>query len=121
MSGLEHYILIDRTPIAVTLLAWAKWWEAHDKERIVAQDTVGNSFVSTVFLGLDHNFFDKGPPLFFESLVFDGPLADTMRRYSTWQEAMAGHKALVADAQKAGQRIDAIARESGARINNGSV
>lgn len=46
--------------------------------------------VSTVFLGLNMRF-GPGLPLLFETMVFNGPLQDEMARYSTWQEAEAGH------------------------------
>ncbi len=60
----------------------------------VAKDTAGVAEVSTVFLGLNHGWGD-GPPLIFESLVFDGPLDGEMRRYSTEIEARAGHAELL--------------------------
>ncbi|MCG8460126.1 MAG: hypothetical protein MI919_27910, partial [Holophagales bacterium] len=61
------------------------------KRRVVARDNdVNGSDVSTVFLGLDHNWGD-GPPLIYETLVMGGPLSDEMDRYSTWAEAEAGH------------------------------
>lgn len=47
--------------------------------------------VSTVFLGLNHSY-DDGPPTIFETLVFDGPMADFMDRYSTEAQAIAGHE-----------------------------
>jgi hypothetical protein len=50
--------------------------------------------VSTVWLGLDHQFGD-GPPLIFESIVFGGALDQEMDRYSTWREAQNGHAAMV--------------------------
>lgn len=50
--------------------------------------------VSTVFLGLDHNW-GRGPPLLFETLIFGGPLHDEMWRYPTWDAAVAGHTAAV--------------------------
>ena len=47
--------------------------------------------VSTVFLGLDHNWSAEGPPIVFETLVFGGPLHDEMKRYATLDEAEIGH------------------------------
>jgi hypothetical protein len=47
--------------------------------------------VSTVFLTIDHNFRDEGPPIVFETLVQGGPLDDWMRRYATWEDAEEGH------------------------------
>ena len=51
----------------------------------------GATRISTVFLGLDHRFVGQGPPILFESLVFDGPYADLMARYCTLREAEKGH------------------------------
>lgn len=53
--------------------------------------------ISTVFLGIDHNFGGRegDPPIVFETLVFGGPLDDWMRRYATWAEAEAGHEETV--------------------------
>jgi hypothetical protein len=50
--------------------------------------------VSTVFLGLDHAWGD-GPPLLFETMIFGGTEDEYCERYSTWEEAEAGHKKAV--------------------------
>jgi len=64
--------------------------------RRVAVDSYGDEDnrvdVSTVFLPLDHNYTGVGPPLVFETLVFGGTLDEEMRRYATWDEAVAGHQ-----------------------------
>lgn len=65
------------------------------KTTLTSNDSKEESEVSTVFLGIDHNFTDDGPPIVFESLVFGGPMADWMRRYATWAEAEAGHEEMV--------------------------
>ena len=67
-------------------MAWGKGLEIV-QDRHVADEMVGDARVSTVFLGRDHRFGDIGPPLLFETLVFDRPLADEMDRYSKWEEA----------------------------------
>ncbi|MCK4858907.1 MAG: hypothetical protein KAT58_13115 [candidate division Zixibacteria bacterium] len=57
---------------------------------------MGKARVSTVFLGLDHNFSGEGHPVLFETMVFgESPLADEQERYCTWDEAVAGHAAMV--------------------------
>lgn len=61
----------------------------------VAKTTVGDVEVSTVWLGIDHQYGD-GPPLIFETMVFDGPLDQECERYSTEEQAKAGHEAMVA-------------------------
>lgn len=55
-------------------------------------------FVSTVFLGLDHGF--GGPPIVFETMVFTDGKGGDMERYSTYDEAMAGHKVMVEKVRK---------------------
>ena len=70
------------------LMLWAEKMET--KNRIVAQDQVGNKWISTIFLGIDHGF---DSPLLFETMVFEDDVAGDMWRYSTWDEAMEGHKA----------------------------
>jgi hypothetical protein len=87
----DHYILEDKTVKAVDLMTWATWYET--AERRVKRETIGNSDVSTVFLGIDHAFGDE-PPQLFETLVFGGPLADEMTRCATYEEAEAMHKVM---------------------------
>ena len=54
--------------------------------------------VSTVWLGLNHNHVDDGPPILFETMVFGGTedQDQTQWRYSTEAEARAGHAEIVA-------------------------
>ncbi|MDX9974898.1 MAG: hypothetical protein RBU21_18060 [FCB group bacterium] len=73
---------------------WGVWFATAD--RVVARDTVGEVVVSTVFLGIDHNFHGQGDPLLFETMVF---LADgepgRLRRYFIWGEAEQGHREIM--------------------------
>lgn len=94
----ETYILQGHTPVAVPMQQWASWLEADVRHRRIAATSVGGSWVSTVFLGLDHNF-GEGPPLLFETMVFEGPLDQRMQRYSTWEEAERGHYEMVLQVQ----------------------
>ena len=92
-SSQDKYILKGQEAIPCPdVLKWGQWLETAD--RTVAKDTVGDSDVGTVFLGLDHSF-GEGPPLLFETMVFGGSLSDAMDRYSTWDEAVSGHNAMV--------------------------
>ena len=75
------------------LLAWAEWFETADRQVVSTQ--VGKVRVSTVFLGLDHNWAREGSPILFETMVFGGFLDNEERRYCTWEEAEAGHAAMV--------------------------
>ena len=87
----DKYILDGHTVVPADLMAWAIWFGAADRH--VSKEMIGDSKVSTVFLGLDHQYGD-GPPLLFETMVFGGPLTDEMDRCSTWEQAEAMHKVM---------------------------
>ena len=63
----------------------------------VALDEFSGYRVSTVWLGLDHNFLESAKPLIFETMVFKGSGWGEldMERYSTEAEAIKGHKKMV--------------------------
>jgi len=86
------YILRGREIVPATLMEWAAWFET--AARHIARDDVADAHVSTVFLGIDHSF-GGGPPLLFETMVFGGPLDGEQERYSTLDEAEAGHAAMI--------------------------
>lgn len=73
----------------------AEWFkDVHN--RVVDQQTVDELNVSTVALGLDHNFTGSGDPLIFETMVFyQGKATFYQERYSTYEEALEGHKQIV--------------------------
>jgi hypothetical protein len=52
---------------------------------------LGEVQVSTVFLGLDHNFGFGRKPLLFETMIFGGKHDQYQERYSTYKEAEKGH------------------------------
>ena len=90
------------SPLDGGVLAWARWFERSELQRVVARDGDDvRGIVSTVFIGIDHNFSGTGPPLLWESMVFGGPLDREQARYSSRAAAVAGHAALVARVQKA--------------------
>lgn len=90
----DKYILVGHTPVPkANVSVWADWFETADRQ--VARTDIGRTCVSTVFLGLDHNFCDDGPPLLFETMVFGGEHDQYQERYSTWDEAVNGHDRIV--------------------------
>jgi hypothetical protein len=96
----DKYILVGHEPVAEPdLIRWARWME--DADRHVKLSIQGDVRVSTVFLGLDHNFSDHGPPLLFETMAFVGHDDVGQERYATWAEAEAGHARRVAEVFKA--------------------
>ena len=91
------YVLEGHEPRKVNALEYALWRERHpDAWRVGGDRLDDGTSVSTVFLGLDHGWADGGP-LLFETMVFgrtdrwDG----FCWRYATWDEAAAGHAAVL--------------------------
>lgn len=60
----------------------------------VGDDTINGHRVSTVFLGLCHNFgYHDKTPIVFETMVFKSRGKEIyQRRYCTWKQAEAGHQ-----------------------------
>jgi len=95
---MNQYYRCDGTPYA-SVQEWATDFETRsDGSGIVKQETLPDGrWVSTVWLGIDHNF-GSGPPLIFETMVFSDEhdlLELYCQRYSTEVEAIAGHAEIV--------------------------
>ena len=90
------------------LLVWAEWFEKNpDKRRVALTRFESGLRVSTVFLGLNHSW-GYGPDQWFETMTF-APAQEReifgrkrmisedldCRRYSTIEEARAGHAKVV--------------------------
>ena len=109
-GGLGTYILdADHRPVPVPTLEWARWYEAADCHVALTETELHE--VSTVFLGLDHNWHPDGPPVLFETMVFSrerggegqrlgDELGEIMDRYSTWAEALKGHNDILREVSK---------------------
>lgn len=117
------YILDGKTPVREPdLIKAAIWYDTADRN-VALTDTQLHS-VSTVFLGLDHNFRPAGPPLLFETMVFERLAGaerendpdreglprrlidytqslNILRRYATWGDAEIGHQKTVAEVLRA--------------------
>lgn len=88
----NYYILKDKIPVEEKdIIKWGKLMEGNRK---VKRTEIGDVSVSTVFLGLDHQW-GKGPPLLFETMIFGGKLDQEQDRYSTWDQAVEGHNKMV--------------------------
>lgn len=106
-QDLDRYYDFDAKPI--TRERWVELWTLKQAARRgvpggetspgedptrVGSDHIGEAWVSTVWLGLDHSFTGT-PPLVFETLIFGGEHDQYMRRYSTKDQARAGHDEIV--------------------------
>jgi len=82
---------------------WASWFSKTD--RTVANDVIGDSRISTVFLGFDHSLktdpWFEGEPILFETMVFGGELDGEQVRCSTWEQAEEMHKHMCEQVKKA--------------------
>lgn len=85
------YILNGQELEPATLEEHAKWLSVDPERRRVAGCRIGDADVSTVFLGLDHNWLG-GPPLLFETMVFGGEHDGYCQRCSTWKQAEVQHE-----------------------------
>ena len=95
MKNGNYYILDgDGNPVVEPdVIKWAKCFNEDD--RVVIKTKVGEREVSTVFLGLDHQY-GFGPPLLYETMVFGVPEDEEIQeRYTTRDEALAGHTRIV--------------------------
>lgn len=67
-----------------------KWGESMENNRTLERTEIGAILVSTVFLGLDHQYGD-GPPLLWETMIFGGEHDQYQARYSSKEKALEGH------------------------------
>jgi hypothetical protein len=99
MDRPRHYALDEHgepRPVS-NVLEWAEGFEKLD--RVVSKTEVLGHEVSTVFLGLDHNYEETGEPLIWETMVF-GPtsLCDHCERCGGPRaNAIAMHEKMLAD------------------------
>jgi len=103
------YWILDKDGIPVEVsdpLVWAEFYEK--KNRFIAKYERAGYLVSTVFLGIDQRFGCGGPPVLFETMVFDdqrwekpGDGGNSVasigaemecERYSTKDDALIGHE-----------------------------
>lgn len=94
---MKHYRLNkDGSIETCTLTEWAETYPRFQQVTIV-----NGVCVSTVFLGLDHNYTDEGAPILFETMTFTKRRQSFKRfdqlqwRYCDLENAEAHHRAIV--------------------------
>jgi hypothetical protein len=86
----DFYILDqNKKAIEANIIEYAQFNSDANNWR-VKKDIVGDTVISTVFLGVNHSY-DGGRPLLFETMVFGGVHDEYMDRCSTWDEAIIQH------------------------------
>lgn len=82
----------DQDGKPITHAQWQDAWVKTDERRL-GKTQIGNFHISTVWLGMNHRY-NEGPPLIFETMIFNENknYQDIgCQRYSTKDEAFAGH------------------------------
>lgn len=89
---MSDYYARDGQPL--DLHSWAAMTGDLDYKRVAETWVDDGVWVSTVWLGLDHNFMPDGPPLIFETMIFASHLAidGETWRCSTEAQAKAMHQ-----------------------------
>jgi hypothetical protein len=85
---ITHYVLDGHEVREAPLREWVSFFENTDARR-VALDVIDNTSISTVFIGVDETQL-------FETMIFGGGYSVLCWRYDTWDEAMEGHRDIVA-------------------------
>jgi len=100
----SYYILVGHEPVPVDgadVLVWAEAMERSGWRKVA--DTrwkVPDVHVSTVFLGIDHDYSGRGAPVLFETMIFAPGIPEIdedQRRFVHWDSALAHHRATVAE------------------------
>lgn len=100
----------DGTVLGLEEFTQKRFAGPEDYWRVAFTELVDGTHVSTVWLGLDHNFTGAGPPLIFETMVFasdDYGLDQECWRWPTEAAALAGHDQVVAKIAEALDRLAA--------------
>jgi hypothetical protein len=104
MMDMYYKLNEDKSVSPCDLLEWAQQREVMSKTytKHVAEETIGDRWISTVWLGVDHGirWSDKEDyqPLIFETMIHNNKTEeweDYEERYSTWADAVSGHKRAV--------------------------
>lgn len=105
----RKYVLnADKTvSLMEDLVEWSNRFEETDRriERTVMPD---GRIVSTVFLGIDHNYSNSGAPLVFETMVFPSDKdysEEWCERCSTYQQALQQHQRGIEEAERLSEGV----------------
>lgn len=110
---MKLYVLKDKLAVPCEdFIEFAEWFETTDRR--VRETIIEGVRVSTVFLGMNHNFTGEGYPLLFETMVFEeddysgsltfdvalkegesGSVLGWCIRTSSWGEAEDAHQRVV--------------------------
>lgn len=120
ISQFNSYFDWDGEPIK----QWEGFFKSSYFDTHVAKDIINGYLISTVWLGLNHNFeFDGTPPLIFETMIFEHNsrnqnedclndyLDEYIDRYCSYEQALEGHKN-ACESVMGFQQLDMILKEA---------
>lgn len=97
----DSFNYFNRDGEAISFREYSRLCTDMDYKRVALTEDTDGVMVSTVWLGLNHQWDNRRPPLIFETLVFRADIGDVGNigtsdenyeyRYSTEAEARAGH------------------------------
>jgi len=93
----HYYLHEDKSITPCSLAEWSEQRQEMSRKRTkhVNDEMVDGKRVSTVWIGMNHSF-KNGKPHILKTMVFSEKGDDIYcRRYSTWNEAVEGHKKAV--------------------------
>lgn len=86
----------ERRPVKVEDPSeWADWMGTHDAAIVVGHVVIQGVLVSTIFTGADIPQHEAAPKVFETLVRYTNDMQD-QERYSSWEEAKAGHARIVA-------------------------
>lgn len=86
------YILRKRKPQPCGNVRDWYTWMAVGRRQVARTRISADVIVSTVFLGVDHNWTGKGGPVLFETMVFGGKMDMYQARARSWKDAVRCHQ-----------------------------
>ena len=97
-----YYVLENKQPVQVDISndygrqRFNAAWDT-DRRRVARTQITDDTYVSTVFLVVDHRLYGDEKPVLFETMVFSSSeeCDELMSRCSTWYEAEEMHEQMV--------------------------
>jgi hypothetical protein len=91
----RYYILQNEQVRETDFAVWAAWAYTRLRDRVIRHTLIEEVHVETFFLAFDQGYIGDAPPILFETIVQGEPVNGGSARYTTMQDALAGHEVIV--------------------------
>jgi len=81
----------NKPVVAASVIEAAEWLDKNPERKAVKQEHIGDIFISTVFLGLDHAW-NSDILVLWETMIFGGEHDQYQERYTSYEDALEGHQ-----------------------------